>query len=176
MSLERCIVARTYAECINRLRLVMPPLMFSVLSFPMTQLAHLLFPPSMANGIISGAFVFCECTNSRCGRLTSFIYFRCPLRLHALRVSSLSLGTIPPFAHSPQQPPPHETPRLRSRAEEVPPCAPLQELRPRLRRDEQALGLRLQHCSDRLEACRNMTFPAKIHTHAHIISGFDLFL
>ncbi|EIW55518.1 oxidoreductase [Trametes versicolor FP-101664 SS1] len=42
----------------DRLRLVMPPLMFSVLSYPMTQLAHLLFPPSMANGIISGAFVF----------------------------------------------------------------------------------------------------------------------
>ncbi|KAH9926748.1 oxidoreductase [Fomitopsis serialis] len=42
----------------DRLRLVMPPVLFSVLSFPMTQLAHALFPPAMANGVIAGAFVF----------------------------------------------------------------------------------------------------------------------
>ncbi|KAI0315580.1 fatty acid-2 hydroxylase [Amylostereum chailletii] len=40
------------------LRLVMPPLLFFALSFPMTQLAHVIFPAAMANGVISGAFVF----------------------------------------------------------------------------------------------------------------------
>ena len=38
----------------------MPPLLFLMLSFPMTQLAHVVFPTAMANGTISGAFVFCE--------------------------------------------------------------------------------------------------------------------
>ncbi len=42
----------------HRLRLVMPPLLFFVLSYPFTQLAHLIFPKSIANGIISGAFFF----------------------------------------------------------------------------------------------------------------------
>lgn len=41
-----------------RLRLVMPPLLFFVLSYPFTQLGHLLFPKSIANGIIAGAFTF----------------------------------------------------------------------------------------------------------------------
>jgi 4-hydroxysphinganine ceramide fatty acyl 2-hydroxylase len=36
----------------------MPPMMFFALSFPMTRLAYLIFPVSMANGIISGAFAF----------------------------------------------------------------------------------------------------------------------
>ncbi|KAI0314161.1 fatty acid-2 hydroxylase [Amylostereum chailletii] len=40
------------------LRLVMPPVMFFALSFPMTRLAHTLFSPAMANGVISGAFSF----------------------------------------------------------------------------------------------------------------------
>lgn len=40
----------------DRLRLVMPPLLFAALSFPFTRLAHALFPPAVANGIISGAF------------------------------------------------------------------------------------------------------------------------
>lgn len=40
----------------DRLRLVMPPLLFAVLSFPFTRLAHALFPTAVANGIISGAF------------------------------------------------------------------------------------------------------------------------
>lgn len=44
----------------SRLRLVMPPVMFAFLSYPMTRLAHLLFPPSMANSIIAGSYVFCE--------------------------------------------------------------------------------------------------------------------
>lgn len=40
----------------------MPPVLFLTLSFPMTQLAHVLFPTAMANATISGSFVFCECT------------------------------------------------------------------------------------------------------------------
>ncbi|KAN0065945.1 fatty acid alpha-hydroxylase [Thecaphora frezii] len=40
----------------DRLRLVMPPLLFFVLSYPFTQLAHVLFPQPVANGIISGSF------------------------------------------------------------------------------------------------------------------------
>ncbi|EPQ30970.1 uncharacterized protein PFL1_01159 [Pseudozyma flocculosa PF-1] len=40
----------------DRLRLVMPPLLFFVLSYPFTQLAHTLFPNRIANGLISGAF------------------------------------------------------------------------------------------------------------------------
>ncbi|KAI0293980.1 fatty acid-2 hydroxylase [Russula brevipes] len=43
---------------ISTLRLVMPPVLFFMLCFPMTQLAHFLFPPAMANGTISGSFVF----------------------------------------------------------------------------------------------------------------------
>ncbi|KAI0714227.1 oxidoreductase [Fomitopsis betulina] len=42
----------------DRLRLVMPPVLFTILQAPMTQLAHALFPPAVANGIISGAFFF----------------------------------------------------------------------------------------------------------------------
>ena len=38
----------------------MPPVLFFMLSFPMTQLAHVLFPAAMANGTISGSFVFCK--------------------------------------------------------------------------------------------------------------------
>jgi 4-hydroxysphinganine ceramide fatty acyl 2-hydroxylase len=43
-----------------RLRLVMPPLLFFVLQLPFTQLAYVLFPVAMANGIISGSFTFCK--------------------------------------------------------------------------------------------------------------------
>lgn len=42
----------------DKLRLVMPPLLFFILSFPFTQLAHALFPKAMANGVISGAYLF----------------------------------------------------------------------------------------------------------------------
>ncbi|KAK0211526.1 oxidoreductase [Armillaria fumosa] len=42
----------------DRLRLVMPPVLFTTLQFPFTQLAYRLFPTPIANGIISGAFVF----------------------------------------------------------------------------------------------------------------------
>ena len=38
----------------------MPPVLFFVLSYPLTQLAHVIFPAAIANGIISGAFVFCK--------------------------------------------------------------------------------------------------------------------
>ncbi|KAF5336402.1 hypothetical protein D9611_006534 [Ephemerocybe angulata] len=42
----------------DRLRLVMPPVLFFVLQLPFTRLGHLLFPGAVANGIISGAFTF----------------------------------------------------------------------------------------------------------------------
>ncbi|KDQ08767.1 hypothetical protein BOTBODRAFT_118073 [Botryobasidium botryosum FD-172 SS1] len=42
----------------DRLRLVMPPTLFAILQFPFTRLAYVLFPVSIANGIISGAFAF----------------------------------------------------------------------------------------------------------------------
>jgi hypothetical protein len=38
----------------------MPPTLFFLLSFPVTRLAHALFPTALANGAISGAFVFCK--------------------------------------------------------------------------------------------------------------------
>ena len=44
----------------HRLRLVMPPTLFFLLSFPVTRLAHALFPAAFSNGAISGAFVFCK--------------------------------------------------------------------------------------------------------------------
>ncbi|KAF8311442.1 hypothetical protein DL93DRAFT_2208961 [Clavulina sp. PMI_390] len=40
------------------LRLVMPPILFFSLQLPFTQLAHVIFPTAVANGIISGAFAF----------------------------------------------------------------------------------------------------------------------
>ncbi|KIY70836.1 fatty acid-2 hydroxylase [Cylindrobasidium torrendii FP15055 ss-10] len=42
----------------DRLRLVMPPTLFTALQYPFTQLAYKLFPTPVANGIISGAFTF----------------------------------------------------------------------------------------------------------------------
>ena len=36
----------------------MPPLLFLVLSYPFTRLAHLLVPAPIANGIIAGAYTF----------------------------------------------------------------------------------------------------------------------
>ena len=38
----------------------MPPILFTALQFPFTQLAYKLFPTPVANGIIAGAFVFCK--------------------------------------------------------------------------------------------------------------------
>ncbi len=40
----------------DRLRLVMPPVLFFLLQTPFTKLAHAIFPTAVANGIISGAF------------------------------------------------------------------------------------------------------------------------
>lgn len=40
----------------DRLRLVMPPILFAALSFPFLQLAHALFPTNLANGIIAGSY------------------------------------------------------------------------------------------------------------------------
>ncbi|CAA7268371.1 unnamed protein product [Cyclocybe aegerita] len=42
----------------DRLRLVMPPPLFFTLQTPFTQLAYVLFPVAVANGIIAGAFTF----------------------------------------------------------------------------------------------------------------------
>jgi 4-hydroxysphinganine ceramide fatty acyl 2-hydroxylase len=42
----------------DRLRLVMPPILFFTLSYPFTQLGHLIFPKAIANGIIAGAYTF----------------------------------------------------------------------------------------------------------------------
>ncbi|KAK0498323.1 oxidoreductase [Armillaria luteobubalina] len=42
----------------DRMRLVMPPILFTALQFPFTQLAYKLFPTPVANGIIAGAFAF----------------------------------------------------------------------------------------------------------------------
>jgi len=42
----------------DRLRLVMPPTLFLALETPFTNLAHLIFPKAVANGIIAGAFTF----------------------------------------------------------------------------------------------------------------------
>lgn len=50
----------------DRLRLVMPPILFFALSYPFTQLAHAIFPAAVANGVISGAFfmyVGYDCTH-----------------------------------------------------------------------------------------------------------------
>ena len=38
----------------------MPPTLFAALSIPFTRLAYMLFPTGYANGIISGAYTFCE--------------------------------------------------------------------------------------------------------------------
>ena len=38
----------------------MPPILFCVLSYPFTQLGYALFPAAITNGLIAGAFAFCE--------------------------------------------------------------------------------------------------------------------
>ena len=38
----------------------MPPALFGALQLPFTQLAYVLFPTPVANGIIAGAFTFCK--------------------------------------------------------------------------------------------------------------------
>ena len=44
----------------------MPPTLFLILETPFTQLAHALFPKAVANGIITGAFTFCESSTRAC--------------------------------------------------------------------------------------------------------------
>ena len=39
----------------------MPPVLFAVLSYPLTRLAHSLFPTPWANCIIAGAYTYCKC-------------------------------------------------------------------------------------------------------------------
>lgn len=34
----------------------MPPVLFAILSFPMLFLAHAVFPPAIANGVIAGSY------------------------------------------------------------------------------------------------------------------------
>jgi len=94
LPMDRC-VAFTIVNCdsahnICSLRLVMPPILFGSLQMPFTRLGYVLFPTAVANGIISGAFTFCKSylIVSFRGRVhTSAISNRCPIRLHALRVS-----------------------------------------------------------------------------------------
>ena len=38
----------------------MPPTLFFILQLPFTQLAYVIFPVAVANGIIAGAFTFCK--------------------------------------------------------------------------------------------------------------------
>ncbi|SGZ24280.1 BQ5605_C023g09716 [Microbotryum silenes-dioicae] len=42
----------------DRLRLVMPPILFAALSYPFIRLAHFIFPHNIAYGIIAGAYTF----------------------------------------------------------------------------------------------------------------------
>ena len=69
LPMDRCVVVSWFALMSvgltsyflpHRLRLVMPPTLFTVLQFPFTQLAYVIFPVSVSNGIIAGAFTFCE--------------------------------------------------------------------------------------------------------------------
>ncbi len=60
----------------DRLRLVMPPVLFTVLQFPFTQLAYKLFPVAVANGVIAGAFTFCKSPR--------IVYMRCPELCHQM--------------------------------------------------------------------------------------------
>jgi 4-hydroxysphinganine ceramide fatty acyl 2-hydroxylase len=68
LPMDRCVVMFWFALASlgltyflpHSLRLVMPPTLFTALQFPFTQLAYVIFPVSVSNGIISGAFTFCE--------------------------------------------------------------------------------------------------------------------
>jgi 4-hydroxysphinganine ceramide fatty acyl 2-hydroxylase len=125
---SRWNVTLTPSNVGNSLRLVMPPILFFTLQLPFTQLAHAIFPTAVANGIISGAFAFCEFPSfQRHSEMSSVAhaFYRCTVRLHALRTTS------------------HETARIRSSAEKVSPRSPLQKLRARIWRHEQSVGHRI---------------------------------
>lgn len=53
----------------DRMRLVMPPVMFFALSYPFTQLAHAIFPAPMANCVIAGSYTFCTPSLHFCPRV-----------------------------------------------------------------------------------------------------------
>ena len=117
---------------LRRLRLVMPPTLFFVLQLPFTQLAYVIFPVAVANGIIAGAFTFCKnlLLLDPVFDVNFVISSRHRIWLHALCVG------IPPY--SPDiisnylcypQPSSHETPPIPERYEKIPSCASLQELR-----------------------------------------------
>ncbi|KAI0711369.1 oxidoreductase [Earliella scabrosa] len=79
----------------DRLRLVMPPVLFMFLSFPMTQLAHVLFPAAMANAVIAGSYVFYvlyDCMHYACVPLLprgqSAVKLTSPDSLHHTRLPS----------------------------------------------------------------------------------------
>ena len=87
----------------------MPPVLFTVLSFPFTRLAYVLFPTAMANGIISGAFAFCKpefllqhlrrvrC-RSRIVRSTSTL--RCPAPLGSRRARYRLVSGMPRYMYA----------------------------------------------------------------------------
>lgn len=55
------LVSFTLAFPQDGMRLVMPPTLFFILQLPFTNLAHILFPAAVANGIICGAFTAYIC-------------------------------------------------------------------------------------------------------------------
>ena len=69
----------------------MPPTLFTVLQFPFTQLAYVIFPVSVSNGIIAGAFTFCEFVHRFQKRCVHHSMLRYSVRLHALCVGYGSL-------------------------------------------------------------------------------------
>lgn len=69
----------------DRMRLVMPPLLFFVLSFPFTRLAYALFSVAFANGVIAGAFfmyVGYDCTHYALHHTKLPAYFKEMKRYH----------------------------------------------------------------------------------------------
>ena len=113
----------------------MPPVLFFSLSFPFTRLGYLLFPTAIANGIISGAFAFCEFRVSvhyESSTLTLHflvdVLYDCMHYAYVFCSFFLSEALIP----SPRQLASYATTGVHARDEEVPPRAPLQKLRARV--------------------------------------------
>ena len=61
----------------------MPPPLFFILQLPFTQLAYVLFPVAVANGIISGSFTFCK----------NFSFFQI-IRYNLMQISSTIACTM----------------------------------------------------------------------------------
>lgn len=110
----------------------MPPTLFFFLSFPVTRLAHALFPPAFSNGAISGAFVFCKLRarlvvrDSDLGRV-DVIYDSMHYAYATFRLHVCVFLTLLSFQHAS-----HQTSGISSRAEKVSFSPPLQKLRARL--------------------------------------------